>query len=157
MSDEPAQAEDTRKQALAPCEAKLDQSHQSHPRWGGYRKELLPEGNMGGEVRTAIHQGRMEGELSERATSGGTFRKTSRHCPIGGSDYGYILHPDPIHWGGRSEPTGVFGRVFGRLPRRRRDLGAGRTNRRKHLRLVDQWKELQEMVCRAVRPVVVKI
>lgn len=63
--------------------------------------------------------------------------------------------PKPLGW--RSEPTGEFGRVFGRLPRRRRDLGAGTTNRREHLRLVDQWQELQEMVCRAVRPVVVRI
>lgn len=65
-----------------------------------YQKEIC-----GGEVRTAIHQGRMEGELSERATSGGTFRKTSRHCPIGGSDYGYILHPDPSHLGGEKKRT----------------------------------------------------
>lgn len=50
-----------------------------------------------GEIRTRYTM--EEVSLSERATSGGTFRKTSRHCPTGGSDYGYILHPDPSHWG----------------------------------------------------------
>ena len=51
----------------------------------------------------------MEVSLSERATSGGTFRKTSRHCPTGGSDYGYILHPYPSHWMGESNQQGTLG------------------------------------------------